>query len=71
MFSKEGPKPWLTKPGGSRLDAEIEAVIARKERRDEYYVPSGAVGEEEEGTAGVANGETRHVEGQAGTTNVE
>jgi MFS family permease len=30
LFSKGGPKPWRTKPGGSRLDAEIEAVRDRK-----------------------------------------
>lgn len=37
MFSKGGPKPWHTKPGGSRLDAEIEAVIARKATGDDMY----------------------------------
>jgi len=31
MFSKDGPKPWNTRKGESRLQAEIEAVIARKE----------------------------------------
>lgn len=30
LFSAEGPRPWNTKPGGSRLDAEIEAVKDRK-----------------------------------------
>jgi hypothetical protein len=30
MFSKDGPKPWNTRKGESRLEAEIEAVIARK-----------------------------------------
>jgi len=30
LFSKEGPRPWKTKVGGSRLDAEIQAVIERK-----------------------------------------
>lgn len=30
LFSAGGPKPWKTKPGGSRLDAEIEAVRERK-----------------------------------------
>lgn len=24
MFSKGGPRPWQTKPGGSKLDALIE-----------------------------------------------
>jgi len=37
MFSKGGPKPWNTKPGGSRLDAEIEAVIARKATGEDLY----------------------------------
>lgn len=32
MFSKDGPKPWKTKKGESRLQAEIEAVIARREK---------------------------------------
>jgi hypothetical protein len=30
MFSKDGPHPWNTRKGESRLEAEIEAVIARK-----------------------------------------
>jgi len=30
MFNSGGPKPWNTSVGGSRLDAEIEAVIERK-----------------------------------------
>jgi hypothetical protein len=30
MFGKDGPHPWNTKVGESRLDAEIERVIARK-----------------------------------------
>lgn len=30
LFSSAGPKPWKTKPGDSRLDAEIAAVIERK-----------------------------------------
>lgn len=30
LFSKGGPKAWKTKVGESRLEAEIEAVIARK-----------------------------------------
>jgi hypothetical protein len=30
LFSKGGPKPWNTKPGGSRLDAEIQAVLERR-----------------------------------------
>lgn len=30
MFSNDGPRPWNTKKGESRLAAEIEAVAARK-----------------------------------------
>lgn len=30
MFSPEGPRPWKTRKGESRLTAEIEAVAARK-----------------------------------------
>jgi MFS family permease len=37
MFSKGGPKPWRTKPGGSRIDAEIQAVIERKAHGEEIY----------------------------------
>ncbi|CZR54042.1 related to high-affinity glucose transporter [Phialocephala subalpina] len=37
MFSKGGPRPWNTKPGGSRLDAEIAAVIERKTNKGEIY----------------------------------
>jgi hypothetical protein len=29
MFSKDGPLPWKTKKGESRLEGEIEAIIAR------------------------------------------
>lgn len=40
LFSHEGPKPWKTRKGESRLDAEIEAVRARKTEvtQDEYAV---------------------------------
>lgn len=30
MFSSDGPHPWHTRKGQSRLDAEIEAVLARQ-----------------------------------------
>jgi Sugar (and other) transporter len=33
MFSKDGPHPWNTKPGGSRLDAEIQAIIEKAHDR--------------------------------------
>ncbi len=32
LFSKEGSKPWRTKPGDPRLDGEIRQVIEAKER---------------------------------------
>ncbi|KAK3936800.1 general substrate transporter [Diplogelasinospora grovesii] len=35
MFSKDGPHPWNTKKGESRLTAEIEAVVNRKTAHDE------------------------------------
>jgi len=37
MFSKEGPHAWNTKPGDSRLDAEIAAVIDRKGHGGSLY----------------------------------
>lgn len=40
MFSKGGPHPWNTKPGGSRLDAEIEAVRDRKAHGGDGYEAS-------------------------------
>jgi hypothetical protein len=38
MFSKDGPHPWNTRKGESRLEAEIEAVIARK-MQDPVFEP--------------------------------
>ena len=38
MFSEGGPKPWHTKPGGSRLEAEIQAATARKEHGEDIYI---------------------------------
>ncbi|KAK3317423.1 general substrate transporter [Cercophora scortea] len=35
MFSKDGLPPWKTKKGESRLAAEIEAVVARKNKGEE------------------------------------
>jgi len=32
LFGKDGPHPWKTKPGGSRLDGEIRNVVEAKER---------------------------------------
>lgn len=34
LFSNEGPKPWKTKKGDSRLIARIEAVVAKKTQED-------------------------------------
>jgi len=30
LFSKDGPHPWKTRPGDSRLDAEIAQVVEAK-----------------------------------------
>ncbi|KAH8674703.1 general substrate transporter [Tricladium varicosporioides] len=38
LFSGEGPEPWKTKPGGSRLDAEIQRVIDRKTADGDTYL---------------------------------
>ena len=32
LFSKDGPKPWHTHSGDSRLDAQIAEVVAAKQR---------------------------------------
>jgi len=64
MFSAGGPKPWNTKPGGSRLDAEIQAVIERKALGGENYEHPGVgdgVNTEEKGTHAVA----QHSENEA------
>lgn len=64
LFSKGGPKPWRTKPGESRLAAEIEAVIERKTNGAESFehrelAPSASaaaavgVDAEEKGTVGM------------------
>jgi MFS family permease len=37
MFSSGGPHAWNTKPGGSRLDAEIQAVRRRKAEHGEGF----------------------------------
>lgn len=46
LFSKEGPHPWHTKPGQSRLDVEIQNVIERK-RRESYASGVEMNGDEE------------------------
>lgn len=48
MFSKGGPRPWHTKPGGSRLDAEIQAVIERKAGGHDHYASGMEIGGDEE-----------------------
>lgn len=57
LFSKDAPYAWKTKPGGSRIDAEIERVIARKVDGGDMYENRPAdlndAGVEEKGT-GVA-----------------
>lgn len=35
MFAKDGPAPWKTRKGESRLTAEIQAVVERKTYHDE------------------------------------
>ncbi len=40
LFSKDGPRPWKTKPGESRLEAEIQAIIDRK-GGDGHHFASG------------------------------
>ena len=38
MFSKDGPHPWQTRKGGSRLEAEIQRIVdmrAREKTSDE------------------------------------
>ena len=64
MFSTGGPKPSNTKPGESRLDAEIQAVIERKALGGENYEHPGVgdgVNTEEKGTHAVA----QHSENEA------
>ena len=34
LFSKDGPHPWNTKKGNSRLDHEIEAVVTAQAKGD-------------------------------------
>ena len=46
MFSKGGPKPWQTKVGESRLDAEIAAV--RERQRGSGNVDHGVMGIKEQ-----------------------
>lgn len=60
LFSHEGPKPWHTKPGQSRLDAEIEAVGRRKDVGDTAYDHRQSQGDEEKTLAG--KDEPKHVE---------
>lgn len=37
LFSSGGPKPWNTKVGGSRLDAQIEQIRERKGRGEDVF----------------------------------
>lgn len=68
LFSSDGPKPWKTKPGGSRLDAEIQRVIDRKTVDGDTYLHMPGAGN----AAGVDGEEkaahvTEHVEANAAT----
>jgi len=38
LFNKGGPKPWKTKPGDSRLDSEIQAVLERTALGEKGYM---------------------------------
>lgn len=68
LFSKGGPKPWNTKPGGSRLDAEIRALLERKA----HGGPTFLHGEPGSGNDGGADAEEKgtapEVAAHAGTT---
>ncbi|RDL38320.1 Uncharacterized protein BP5553_02660 [Venustampulla echinocandica] len=46
LFSDDGPRPWKTKPGGSRLDAEIQAVIDRKTKGEAVFVRAANSGKD-------------------------
>ncbi|KAJ2974040.1 hypothetical protein NUW58_g8788 [Xylaria curta] len=35
LFAKDGPPAWKTKKGGSRLEAEVQAVLERKRGGEE------------------------------------
>jgi hypothetical protein len=59
LFSKDGPRAWKTKPGGSRLDAEIEAVIERKTHGDGVFIHRPGVAGEEEKATGVSHVEAK------------
>lgn len=48
MFSKEGPHPWKTKKGGSRLDAEIAHVIEAQAKGLEVHAGVVRVVDEQE-----------------------
>lgn len=52
LFGKGGPKPWNTIPGGSRLDAEIQAVLESKVHGGPTYL-HGELGLETTGGADV------------------
>lgn len=71
LFATGGPRPWQTKPGGSRLDAEIEAVMERKALGEDLHaagVPIGVGRADEEKAAVVQTHlETVDSEGEANT----
>jgi Sugar (and other) transporter len=67
LFSKGGPRPWHTKPGQSRLDAEIQAIIERKTHGKENY-PGGMAMHGDEEKVGVNQVENPSVTSPAGNT---
>ncbi len=54
LFAKGAMPAWRTKKGGSRLDAEIQAVLERKERGEDVHIESH-VDPEKSGIAAAAS----------------
>jgi hypothetical protein len=58
LFSKEGPHPWHTKKGGSRLEAEIERVVEAQAKGIEFHGGvAEVVNDQEKGRISKATGE--------------
>lgn len=62
MFSPGGPKAWQTKPGGSRLEAEIEAARERKLKGDDLYGTALGIHHEDIEKHGSRKAEVEHAE---------
>lgn len=63
LFSPGGPKAWQTKVGGSRLEAEIEAVRERKTRDDGSYGTAFGIEHDDIEKIGESRVEVEHAEG--------